>query len=350
MSLGSVLFVGLGGAGQRHLRILRQRLPQARFSAYRHTSATPLLTADFKPQPGLLEQAYDLALFPTLQAALDERPDLVVISTPSSLHYGPALAAARRGLGLLVEKPWSDTLAGFADFQDTVMRQVPPFHLSFQRRFHPLVRRMRELVAAGQLGRITRVHMEVASYVPAWHPYEDWRRLYAVRRDLGGGVLLTECHEIDLCYWMFGLPQCVSCLGGNFGPEPLEVEDTVELTLDYGNFTAQLSLCFMQREARRSIEIAGSAGHVLWQVAGNRLTHVDYDSGRRDETADADFTNDAMFEAQADALLATSADDADTEAQLHAAWASQAMIAAARLSMVERRAVALPSYPSEAVQ
>jgi predicted dehydrogenase len=347
MSLGSVLFVGLGGAGQRHLRILRRRLPQARFMAYRHTSATPLLTADFKTLPGHVEQTYDLTLFPTLPAALDERPDLVVISTPPALHYGPALAAARRGLGLLVEKPWSDSLAGFATFHETVTRQGTPFHLSFQRRFHPLVRRVRDLVAAGRLGRIMRAHMMVASYVPAWHPYEDWRGLYAVRRDLGGGVLLTECHEIDLCCWLFGVPQRVSCVGGNFGPEPLEVEDTVELTLDYENFSVLLSLCFMQREARRSIEIAGTGGHIFWQATGNRLTHVDYASGRRDEEADPEFPNDALFEAQADALLAACKNDTDD--QLRSAWASQAIIAAARLSMSERRAVVLPSYPSETV-
>ena len=41
------LFIGLGGAGQRHLRIFRELLPNAEFYGYRTTKKTPLLNNDF---------------------------------------------------------------------------------------------------------------------------------------------------------------------------------------------------------------------------------------------------------------------------------------------------------------
>ena len=47
MKYKKVLFIGLGGAGQRHLRILKQLLPSASFSAFRKTAKTPLLNSDF---------------------------------------------------------------------------------------------------------------------------------------------------------------------------------------------------------------------------------------------------------------------------------------------------------------
>jgi len=73
--------------------------------------------------------------------------------------------------------------------------------ISYQRRFHPRMKKMREIIVSGGIGKIVNILIEVGSFVPAWHPYEDFRELYACRADLGGGVLLTEIHEVDLCYW-----------------------------------------------------------------------------------------------------------------------------------------------------
>jgi predicted dehydrogenase len=348
MKPGSVLFVGLGGAGQRHLRVLRQRLPDARFLAFRQTRSTPLLAPDFSVKPGNVEEAYGLTTVTSLSDAFAGRPDLVVIATPSSLHYEPMMAAARHGASLLVEKPWSSTLAGFETFRTAVQASRGRFRISFQRRFHPLLRRVKKLVESGQLGSIASVRMAVGSYVPDWHPYEDWKQLYAVRRELGGGVLLTEIHEIDLAFWFFGVPRRVLCLCGNFGAERLDVEDTAQLTLEYPNFVVQISLCFMQREPRRGIEIAGAGGYVTCDLVANRLQHVDYRSGQRTTDSPASVSNEALFEWQADALLVD--DSNDTEEQLRAAWCSQAIVAAARLSAKDGRAVTMPAYPQETVQ
>ncbi len=344
-----VLFVGLGGAGQRHLRILRARLPHARFTSFRRTGATPVLNPDFTVAAGkTLENEYGLVPVTSLEAGLAEKPDLVVISTPSALHLDPMLAAARHGCGILVEKPWSHSLDGFGDFRRAVEASAAPFRLSFQRRHHPLLKRIKDLLEQNRLGRIIAARFEVGSYVPVWHGYEDWRSLYAVRPELGGGVLLTEIHEIDLAHWFFGNPNHVFCTGGNFGPEKLEVEDTAQLTLDYGGFSAQLSLCFMQKKPRRGLEISGTDGFLAWNQDGNRLTFTDYASGKAEEWAEPAMTNDSMFEAQADALLADFNAGGNDE-HLRAAWASQAIVAAARRSMSEKRAIPLPPCFTEAV-
>jgi predicted dehydrogenase len=349
MTPDRVLFVGLGGAGQRHLRILRARLPQARFTSFRRTGATPVLNPDFTVAAGKsLESEYGLIPVASLDAGLAEKPDLVVISTPSALHLDPMLAAARQGCGILVEKPWSHSLDGFDDFRRAVEASASPFRLSFQRRHHPLLKRVKDLLEQNRLGRVITARFEVGSYVPVWHGYEDWRNLYAVRPELGGGVLLTEIHEIDLAHWFFGTPQSVFCTGGNFGPEKLEVEDTAQLSLDYGGFSAQLSLCFMQKKPRRGLEISGTDGFLTWTQDGNRLTFTDYASGQVEEWAEPAMTNDSMFEAQADALLADFGPGGNDE-HLGAAWTSQAVVAAARRSMTEKRAIPLPPIFAEAV-
>ena len=48
------------------------------------------------------------------------------------------------------------------------------------------------------------VQVENNSYLPDYHPLEDYRKGYAARKDLGGGAVLTQIHEIDYLYWLFG--------------------------------------------------------------------------------------------------------------------------------------------------
>jgi len=45
--------------------------------------------------------------------------------------------------------------------------------------------------------------------MPAWHPYEDYRQTYAARSELGGGVLLTQIHDMDYLGWLIGWPDQV---------------------------------------------------------------------------------------------------------------------------------------------
>lgn len=218
MQINKILFIGLGGAGQRHLRMFKERLAKdTEFSAYRKTRTTPLLNADFSvANSGDVESHYGLKIFDSLEAALDNQPDLVVISTPSSLHLDVMVEAAKRGIGIFVEKPATHTLEGLTDLVALVREKNLPFFVSFQRRHHPQLKQVAKIVKSGQLGKIISAEFNVASYVPAWHAYEDHRELYACRKDLGGGVLLTEIHEIDLCCWYFGRPDAVFCRGGEF--------------------------------------------------------------------------------------------------------------------------------------
>lgn len=334
-----ILFVGLGGAGQRHARIFRSLLPGAEFTAYRARRTTPLLHADFSLDGDAeVESRYGLRPFQSLEAALDDHPDLAVIATPTALHMAVARQAAERGIGLFVEKPLSHDLDGVAELREAVARNALPFMVSFQRRFHPLIARARSMIAEGIIGKIVSASFTVASYVPAWHPYEDFRSLYAVRRDLGGGVLLTEIHEIDLCAWFFGPPETVYCNSGTFGGVPMDVEDTAQISLRYPDFAVRVDLCFMQRRTGRSFAVAGTDGHLEWSQDGNVLIHEDYLREKRTETADPDFPNDAMFLNQARYLFGPFDPAVDTGCYLDAAALSLEIVAAAKRSMTTGRA------------
>ncbi len=339
MSYAKVLFIGLGGAGQRHMRILRQLLPtDTQFIAFRRYGRTPLLNPDFTVDSSrALEEAFDLSLFPSLESAFADGPDLTVVATPTSAHRKAMTLALEAGSGIIVEKPWAESLEGFDSFRDAITGKCLPFQISFQRRFHPLIAKARDLVVGGHIGKPVSASFSVYSYVPAWHPYEDWRSLYAVRKELGGGVLLTECHEIDLAYWYFGLPDAVFCTGGNRAAVELDVEDTAQMTLLYADFSVQINLCFLHAKPSRHFHIAGTKGCITCSDNWNKLTFNAFDAPRTEQVSVPNVGNDSMFVAQARAFLhdwsAT-----DTQNALAAAGGSLAIIDAARCSMASRRA------------
>ena len=122
MEIKKIFFVGLGGAGQRHLRIFNGLLPkETEFSAYRVTKKTPLLNSDFSPNShATIEKEYDLRLFNTLEEGFDNKPDLVVISTPAALPYYTAKMAAEKNVDIFIEKPFSHNLDGYEEFKERV--------------------------------------------------------------------------------------------------------------------------------------------------------------------------------------------------------------------------------------
>ena len=337
-----IFFFGLGGAGQRHLRIFKDLLPDSvEFSAYRSTGLTPLLNPDFSVSTQTtLEKKYDLTLFNSLEEGLENEPDLIVISTPSSLHFEAAKKAAERNINIFIEKPFSHNLDGFSDFENLVLEKNLYFFVSFQRRFHTYLKKIKKIIESGMMGKIITANFNVASYVPAWHPYEDYKQLYACRADLGGGVLLTEIHELDLCYWYFGLPDNINCIGGNYSNIRLDVEDTAHLILEYGDFAVQVNLCFMQQQNRRDLYIAGTNGYVEWNAIGNTFKFTNYKDENDEVLCDSDYTNDEMFISQAEYFL-NEFKRLHNKSYLEVAKSSLAIVQAAKESMKNSRKVSV---------
>ena len=56
--------------------------------------------------------------------------------------------------------------------------------------------------------------------------------MYAARADLGGGVVLSQIHEFDYLYSLFGLPRRVYAIGGHWSELEIDVEDTASILME----------------------------------------------------------------------------------------------------------------------
>jgi predicted dehydrogenase len=264
-----ILMAGLGGIGQRHLRNLRALLgDDAEILAYRVRKRSQVITPTLQVDAARdVEREYGLRVFGELELALAEKPDIAFICNPSSLHIPVALACVRAGCDLFIEKPLSGDLAGLPELQRMVEEQARIVMVGYQLRFHPCFLRLQEIVRSGVLGNLLGVRATVGEYLPGWHRYEDYRQGYAARADLGGGVILSQIHEFDYLYALFGKAKRLFSLGGHWSNLEIDVEDAAS-TLMQCEFSGRplpvhLQQDYLQRPPSRQCEVIGDAGKAI---------------------------------------------------------------------------------------
>jgi predicted dehydrogenase len=267
-----ILIAGFGAIGQRHARNLRAilgadlELLALRSRRLRHVVTEALQRDDSRDVEGEL----GATVFTGLDAAIDARPDAVFICTPSSRHLEIAQRAADAGCHLFIEKPVSHTLDGLDELRETVARNRLVAAVGCQWRRHPSVLGLRRAMASGDLGTLTGAQIDYREYLPDWHPYEDYRTSYAARADLGGGVVLTQIHDYDLAWWLFGPPRQVTASGGHLSDLEIDVEDTVDARLDGGTVPVRVRQTFAGRPPQRTIHVASERGSVTLDLLKGR--------------------------------------------------------------------------------
>ena len=259
-----ILIAGLGAIGQRHARNLRTLLgARLELLAYRRRRLPHVITEDLRRDDSRdVESALGVQAFDDLDLALAARPDAVFVCTPSSHHLEIAQRAAEAGCHLFIEKPVSHTFDGVEELRETVAAKGLVALVGCQWRYHPAVRWIRGRLAEGSLGRPVFADIAYREYLPDWHPYEDYRTSYAARADLGGGVVLTQIHDYDLAWWLFGPPKRVTASGGHLSDLAIDVEDTVDAMLEGGACDVHVAQTFAGTPPRRTISVACENGTI----------------------------------------------------------------------------------------
>jgi predicted dehydrogenase len=257
-----ILIAGFGSIGRRHMRNLLA-LGERDIVLYRSNRST-------LPQD-------EIAEFPVetdLRAALDHRPDAVIISNPTALHLDVAIPAAEAGCAIMMEKPVSHSLERIADLRAAAQRGGAPILVGFHFRFHPTLQKAAQLITDGAIGRVQSARAHWGEYLPNWHPWEDFRQSYAARPDLGGGVILTLCHPLDYLRWLVGEVESLWAFTASSPELNLPVEDCAEIGLRFsGPATGFVHLDYLQRPGAHTLEITGSSGLMRWDNA-DAVLHV----------------------------------------------------------------------------
>lgn len=262
-----MIHVGLIGAGNisgTHARAVGEISGAAVVAVYSRTRAhAEKLAGEHQAR------AYD-----ALDAFLEHRPlDLVIVGSPSGLHADHAIAAAQRGLHVLVEKPIDVTSARADALVAEASRAGVTLGVIFQDRFKPDIARLKSIVDEGRLGKPILANASVKWYrPPSYYAASDWRGTRALD---GGGALMNQgVHTVDLLLWLFGPVRRVS---GKVATQlhAIDVEDTAVAVLEFANGaigTIEATTGAYPGYARR-VELTGSNGTAT--LEGDELVALD---------------------------------------------------------------------------
>jgi predicted dehydrogenase len=213
-------------------------------------------------------QKYGGKAFEDFNEFLRHRPmDLVMIGSPSGMHAAQGIEAARHGLHVLTEKPIDISTTRTDALIEATQKNDVTLGVIFQDRLKPDIRRLKESICAGNLGKITLVDARVKWYRPPEY-YSDsrWRGTFALD---GGGALMNQgVHTIDLLLWLFGDVVRVQSRVRT-ALHAIEVEDTVVAILEFGTgpvCTLQATTAAYPGYPRR-LEITGTEGTVILEDA-----------------------------------------------------------------------------------
>lgn len=259
-AVARVAVIGCGSIGRRHLRNLR---------AAGVTDLVALRSGSGAALPVELG-VREVTSWDALEAA---RPDAAIVSTPTRLHLEAAMRLAPSVRGVFIEKPLSDSLEGVPALLEALAHHKVVSFVGYSLQFHAIVKSLAEQLRQGSVGQPLLLQGQVGHWLPDWHPGEDYRRSYAARADLGGGVALTLIHEIHLALELFGPVRAVACILRGAEALGIDVEAVADVMLHHESGpVSQLHLDYLQRPLHRGGVVSCERGWLRFDLAQPRLT------------------------------------------------------------------------------
>ena len=226
----------------------------------------------------------------SLAECLKENPNIGVITNETSLHIPIAIKLAKEGLDLFLEKPLSNSLKDVEKLRAIVKKNKLITQMGCNLRFHPCIKKIKSLIDQQKIGKIISAQVQNYGYLP--DHAEDYRNSYAARKDLGGGVILTQIHEIDYMYWFFQEVENVVSIVGKFSELDVTAEDYVSSLLKFKNkIIGELHMDCFQRPDFKSCKIRGTKGEIYWDSNNNCVNIYNMNKKRWEIKFDNGFSN-----------------------------------------------------------
>jgi predicted dehydrogenase len=212
----NISIAGCGKVAHLHAKAIME-IPNARLKGV--WSRTYKTASDFASK--YKTEAYSSVY----QMVNKNKTDLVIICTPHPFHMQPAVEAAKAGSNVLVEKPLASTLHDCDEMINICRENGVKLGVISQRRWYPPVKRVREAIDNGKIGRPVLAIVSLLGWRDKnYYDSDAWRGTWDME---GGGVLVNQSpHQLDILLWFMGDIDEVYGIWRNLNHPYIEVDDT----------------------------------------------------------------------------------------------------------------------------
>jgi predicted dehydrogenase len=324
----SLLVIGAGSIGQRHIGLFSKRVRDI------------AIVDPIEEKRSQANEKFGITkLFKSIDEALNyQKYDIAAICTPPHVHLDAAEKCAHHGAHLFIEKPLGIGTSGWADLSMHCSQKGLVNYVAYCHRFIPYTDKLIEIVGSGRIGRVVHANLRWGSYLPDWHPWEDYRTYFMSRKEEGGGALSDESHGIDLMRYVLGEIVGVSAIVDTVSDLEITSDDVACLNLRLkSRAIAQINFDIQARYPRINFEIVGTEGTVIWDRVEHRVSV--YDSERKSWEIFQFNINDllAMYSNQASHFLGCVEERASPRTDIQDAMKTQHIINQSFISSNEGR-------------
>jgi len=266
-----IAVIGCGSIGKRHIQNLKA------------LGVKDLVACDVRAdRRNEVAERFGLAqTYEDYQGALSDGANAAFVCTPPVFHMPAAMAAARAGCHLFIEKPLSSTLEGVDELLSLCEERRLLVMTGYNMRFWAPIVQIKALIQAGRIGRVLTGRVGMSGYLPDFHPSEGPREYFMFQKALGGGALLDMSHGIDFMCWFLGRIEAVSAFHERVGGLEMDADDT---TLLLARFTSGALVDFhfdlLGRAPRKSCEVIGEQGTITWDTVSHEVRAYDAQTAR----------------------------------------------------------------------
>jgi len=310
------------------------------FALSKNCTVTALSRRDItQAQASAREHKIPLAFDSADELCGSSEVDAVLVTTPNSLHLKDVLTAIEAGKPVLCEKPLAINSGEAKEMVEAARWRNVRFGVAHVFRFDESVRKFRQHVAAGDIGRPVFARSEFSFLADPSHP-RKW--LYDASMAGAGPIFDIGVHCIDTL--RFVLQDEVTRVSATARSDKRsgDVESAAALSLEFSRGTIGTVLVSYRAEYRTPLEFVGDAG-VLWADDALNVEHpIEIKLRRGNEVVQRDTaSNHLAYALQVDAFADWIEGKAQFPAPGEEAWQNQEILDAALRSIKSGRAEAV---------
>lgn len=250
------LQIGLGSMGRRRIRNLL------------HHGIKPENIFGFnisKERSRTVGKEYGIQTTSNFKDAMKKfQPNVLIISTPPDTHDQYFLYALKNKKHFFVEHPTTDK--GY----DQLLTKIPKGIVgvpSNSWRFNPSVKKIKALIEDGTIGKVLAFQYHMGQYLPDWHPWENYRKVYFSKKATGA---CREMFAFELGWLTYALNlskvKNVSGVAKKLSDLKMSADDFYSAVLNFENkVSATITIDLLSRKPFRTLRVFGSEGVLEWE-------------------------------------------------------------------------------------
>jgi predicted dehydrogenase len=259
-----VLVVGLGSIGQRHARLLSERMDVElhicdMIEKHRMDTVSTLVN------PVVFEYSH----FPD---ALLARPDIVFICLPNQLHVPIGLQAIQGGADVFVEKPISDSIEAAQKLVAAAELDGRFLQVGYMLRLDEGLCKMKSIIDADGIGNLVGGRAMIGTLITLLNAKSPDREKNP------NSLIVDYTHELDFIRWFFGEVANIKAMGsrvGNLEMKPTPNIFQMILKMKSGALV-QVHMDYIQFPQRRIFEVYGDRGTLSYDFMTGEIRHFKF--------------------------------------------------------------------------